>query len=126
MRQIYLLKGIKLKTTSNIIHKGNLSQDKEIQERQGWFLGHFMNQSSPFYSKDFEVKWRMHPKGWKKEGIKNDESKTLNVLIEGKFKITFKENNHRVVLSRKGDYVLYHTSPHIGEALEDTTIITIR
>lgn len=108
---------------------GNLDQDKmDNPQRRGWFLGYFMDQDSEFYSKDFEVKWGKHEQGYKKKGVgKNRTAKSISILVKGKVKIAFPEQNKETLLENEGDYVYF--SPGIGhtfEALEQSITITFR
>ena len=109
------------------IMRGNIRElVQENPSRKGWFIGHFIKPDHPFHTKGFEVKWRELRKGWKKEGKLENDTKTLVILIEGRFRIRFKETGKSIVLSKKGDFVYYKTTPHLGEALEKTLIIVIR
>lgn len=110
------------------ISTGNLNQKiTEHPETKGWVLGHFIPPNSFFHSNDFEVKWAVHAKGETKEGIVGTaDAKTFGILVSGKYRIYFPELNQEVVLSQQGDFLTYNATAHIGEALEDTVLLTIR
>jgi hypothetical protein len=107
---------------------GNL--DEEIAEnptRQGWFIGNFIDKSSVFNSNEFEVKWGHHKKGSVKKIPGETSSKSVSILISGKFIIRFPDNGKEVLLSSTGDYVFWDASiSHTSEALEESILITIR
>jgi hypothetical protein len=109
------------------ILSGNLDQDAHKHPtRRGWFVGWYLPQGTPFHSKDFEMKWGVHKKGWKRESFAAQRTaKSITILVSGKFITKFKAR--KVTLSRPGDYVYF--SPrvyHITEAREDSVVLTIR
>jgi hypothetical protein len=109
------------------IIRGNLN-NQEDKEKRGWFIGHFIIENKYFNNKDFEVRWFNHKKGDKKaEIVANKSAKTLSILIKGKFSIKFSKDKKEIILSKSGDYVFWDSGIyHSSEALEDSTILTIR
>ena len=78
-----------------------------------------------------EVKWGIHKKGEANGGFAtNRQSKTMSVLIQGNFQLTFKKEDGKpenIKLTRPGDFALWDFGvPHNWVALEDTTILTVR
>ncbi|MFH1398509.1 MAG: signal peptidase I [Candidatus Woesearchaeota archaeon] len=111
------------------IISGNLGKFAEVTpERRGWFLGHFVEKESRFHCDDFEVKWGVHPRGWKKSAVgMNIRAKTISILISGNFKVIFPKGGKEVVLEKAGDFVfLAAMVHHSSEALEDSIVLTIR
>ncbi|TAL57680.1 MAG: signal peptidase I [Nanoarchaeota archaeon] len=105
------------------ILSGNLNKEKK---RRGWFIGHFMDRTSPFKSDDFEVKWRVHPKGEKKKfPAFNEKARTISILISGKFAVRFPDKE--IILRKAGDFE-YHGAKvaHSSEALSNSVVLTIR
>lgn len=111
-----------------LIINGNLEEQRKTHpEKKGWFIGHFLNPNSVFHNNNFEVKWNTHPKGKKKTVSSNKIAKSIAILISGKFILKFPEENKEVILSKSGDYVFWNTkTPHTTEAIEESTILTIR
>jgi hypothetical protein len=103
---------------------GNLDENKE---RRGWFIGHFIDNPA-FTSKDFEVRWGVHPKGEKKARVAaNKTAKTMSILIKGKFTLKFPKDDKEIVMAKTGDFVFWDAKVyHSSEALEDSTVLTIR
>ncbi|HIG94573.1 MAG TPA: signal peptidase I [Nanoarchaeota archaeon] len=112
----------------NKIISGNINNDiKNNPKKNGWFMGHFMNDNSPFKNSDFEIKWGNHKKGIIKPilGL-NKTAKTMSILISGKVLIKFTEEKE-VILSKQGDYVFWGAGIYHGsEALTDAVTLTIR
>ena len=116
------------------ILQGNLDVlNKENPNRKGWIIGSFIEDNPMFQSDEFEVKWAKHKKGYYKEGLKtNFETKTVTIIIKGKFQINFTNKDDRleevIVLKKLGDYVAYDASKvdHTAEALEDSLLIVFR
>lgn len=108
------------------IHKGNLNKEN-LTNTRGWFIGHFA-QDKNLCSDHFEIKWTTHPKGdIKPTTAKNKTAKTISILISGKFIVRYPQNNTNIILDQAGDYA-YHAEGiyHTSEALEESTILTIR
>lgn len=99
------------------------------EKYKGWFIGHFVDAKTPFSIKDFEVKWINHKKGEVKKNLNpsKNEQKTLGILIEGSFKMTFTESNETFILDEQGQYIYFKpNSSHLLTALSDTTVLIIR
>ncbi len=99
----------------------------EGASRWGWFLGHFISTTDdPRSTTSLEVKWAVHKAGdGRTQWATNLEATTLSILIKGRFRIQFPEQD--VLLSREGDYVLWCPGmPHSWSAEEDSTILTVR
>ncbi len=112
------------------VRSGNLNDIvKKYPETRGWIAGHFISFDQFFQTDDFEVKWSVHSKGEKKDGVvTKDSAKTFGILVKGKYTIRFPDHNKEIILSIAGDYIAYdtHDGFHTAEALEDTTLLTIR
>jgi len=110
----------------NKIIISNLNDDTEVSKNRGWMVGHFAK--PPFSNKDFELKWSKHKKGEKKTKLAlNKTAKTVWILISGKVKIVFPENNKEIVMEKEGDYCFYSNKvKHSWEILEDCISINIR
>jgi hypothetical protein len=107
--------------------KGNIGRKAgKIPSRKDWFLGHFIKRGSPFHTTAFELKWCDCKKGWKKVGTRKDITKTLLILISGRFRVTFTETENSCILSKKGDFLYYQSKPHLGEALKDSLLLVVR
>ncbi|MAG01747.1 signal peptidase I [Candidatus Pacearchaeota archaeon] len=109
------------------IETGNLNHQKD-SEKRGWFIGHFMQEDSPFQSHNFEVRWAVHSKGEVKPTVAaNKIAKTISVLIKGKMILKFPKDDEEIVLSKEGDYAFWDSNIyHTSEILEDSTVLTIR
>jgi len=109
------------------IDVGNLDSFQSPESR-GWFLGQFIDPSSPFHSDAFEVKWSTHPLGDTKPRPEGGPTKTITFLVDGEFKVTFPESNETYTLSKPGDYVYFGEDIlHTWESLkEGTRMLTIR
>ena len=109
---------------SNVVF-GNASI--EGANRWGWVMGHFFNPTDdPRSTYLLEVKWGVHKTGEsRQQWATNIEATTLSILIKGRFRLQFPEQE--VVLCHEGDYVLWLPKvPHTWSAEEDSTIVTIR
>lgn len=97
------------------------------KNRKGWFLGHFMDNPC-LRTDDIEIQLIKLAKGHSKESKKvNHKVKAVTILIKGCFELEFPKENKKVVLERQGDFVLFDlSSKHIGKAIKDTQIITIK
>lgn len=102
--------------------------ENTAKEHKGWIFGHFINPSSPFHNEDFEIKWGRHPKGQRKEIIGvNDKSKTLCIIIEGQFLLTFPDQKKEILLSKQGDYAYWESGiPHSWFCPVDCLTLTVR
>ncbi|HIH26378.1 signal peptidase I [Candidatus Woesearchaeota archaeon] len=106
--------------------KGNFNEGNE--KHRGWIIGHFIDEKSPFHSKDFEIKWGRYKKGDSKISIgKNLKSETLTIMIHGRLKIIFPEYKKTFILDKEGDYLFFPKNiSHSWVAEEDCMIIGIR
>ncbi|MBI5376842.1 MAG: signal peptidase I [Candidatus Schekmanbacteria bacterium] len=113
------------------VSKGNV---KSAAERNGWVLGHFVNDPC-LNSNLVEVKWGIHQKEANYnindnifEG--NYSAHSMSILIQGSFHIEFRhgESIERIMLEKPGDYVVWFPEiEHRGTAQTDNTIVlTIR
>jgi hypothetical protein len=99
----------------------------ESVNRWGWFLGHFVTpRDDPRSTSLLEVKWGVHKAGdGRPEWAVNAEATTLSILIQGRFRLQFPEQEF--LLSREGDYVLWLPGvSHSWLAEEDSTVVTVR
>ena len=108
------------------IQTGNFNT--EDQTHRQWVIGHFINSKSVFHNTDFEIRWANHKKGEKKDSPTSSEmAKTVSILVSGKCKLWFPEEDETIFLELGGDYVYFDKKTlHGFEALEDCLIITIR
>ena len=110
-----------------VFEKGNLDDIS----RKGWVVGQFAQH--PFHTDHVEVKWAQETKGIvSAEWRLCKTSRTLSVLVSGKFKIEFQDGHKEtVILNTPGDFVLFGPDEmsnvqHRSEALEDSIFVTIR
>jgi hypothetical protein len=99
----------------------------EGASRGGWFAGHFITPENDARSTSIlEVKWGVHQAGdCRTEWAVNVEATTLSILIKGRFRLQFPEQE--ILLSREGDYALWMAGvPHYWSAEDDSTIVTVR
>jgi quercetin dioxygenase-like cupin family protein len=105
-------------------HFGNAAE--EVNDRRGWFVGHFMPEADVRRTGDVEVKWGVHPAGEERQSWQDNETRTtVLLLVQGRFRINFPDESH--VLARQGDYVMW--GPGVGHswrAEEDSVVVTIR
>ena len=117
------------------IEEGNINEISS--EYKDWFIGEFVNHESFFNSagtKRFETKWSEKKKGdfysVKEKPIDNSTCKSMGILISGKFRYSFLNEDNTFkdcILTKQGDYVTW--SPdilHETESLEDSVTLTIR
>lgn len=106
-------------------YSGNANDDGH--DTRGWLLGHFIAPADDVRStKDVEVKWGVHPRGEKRpEWASDDQRTTLLLLVTGHFRVHLTEGT--ATLTRQGDYAVWGPGiDHIWEALDDSTVITVR
>lgn len=93
------------------------------KDYKGWFIGNFVDSSSPFNSNDFEVKWVERKAGEVKENLtppEDNNQKTFVVLIDGEMKFDFADSSEAVILKNKGEYMFFTPTPvHKSTALKD-------
>lgn len=109
------------------ITQGNL--DDLAPRHKGWFVGHFMENGSPFKTINFEVKWHKLKKGEKDYRFGTQKTaKTLGILVYGKFQYIFpKEKIKKITLKKEGDYCFYNSGvTHTWKALEDSLLFSMR
>jgi hypothetical protein len=93
----------------------------------GWFMGHFIRPADdPRATNALEIKWHTHPAGDSKPTwTKSIEATNLAILISGKFKFRFPDQD--ILLTQRGDYVLWPAGVfHRWQAEEASVILTIR
>lgn len=111
---------------------GNTKTIKDLG-RNGWFIGHFIDECFLSHSNDVEVKLAEHFRGEKKLGgfAANNRAKTLSILISGHFTLYFRspvdELTEEIELKDIGDYILWDNGVyHTWEANEDSVVLTVR
>ncbi|HEX2912656.1 MAG TPA: signal peptidase I [Chloroflexia bacterium] len=112
-----------------LITSGNAALDGYEDNRRGWFIGHFLDERRGLRSTaDIEVKWGIHPQGEVKISYAlNEIATTMSLLISGRFKLDFPDQDQAVTLAQPGDYVIFGPGvPHIWEALEDSVVLSVR
>jgi len=94
---------------------------------KGWFMGYFMDEPH-LRTDELEVQFIDLKKGDSKESTKiNSDVKTLTILIKGCFELKFPDENKTIVLREQGDFIKFDlSSKHVGHALEDARILTIK
>jgi hypothetical protein len=108
---------------------GNLERmNGEEPERKGWFIGHFIPDTSLLHSKECEVKWAHHPKGLKKTTGADlvSSARTVAILLSGRWAVRMKASGEEKILEATGDYLAYEGGEHESEALEDSHVMVIR
>lgn len=113
----------------NSIEIGNLNKlTASDPETRGWFIGQFIKEPLCFKDEDVEIKWGIHKKGELLDQIRaSKKSKSLSILISGKTRISFPEQNKDLILSEQGDFVFWEAGVfHNSEILEDSIFLTIR
>lgn len=111
------------------IASGNLTnQTNAFPEKRGWFLGHFMDNSSLLHSQDIEMKWGVHQKGESFHTVRaNKTAKTIAILISGNVSLSFPDENKTILLDQAGDFTMWNAGVfHVVEILEDSTLLTVR
>jgi hypothetical protein len=105
------------------VYVGNAGVD--APSGRGWLLGHFRPEGDARHTDDVEVKWGVHPQGDQRQQWVADERRTaLILLVSGRFRIQLPERD--VLLSRQGDYVVFHGLSHSWYAEEESVILTVR
>lgn len=93
-----------------------------------WFVGRFVRGLRR--SEDLEVKWGVHPRGQTNgKFAANQRARTLSILIEGKFRLTFRKglSTRKIVLRKAGDFVQWDGGiGHDWCAMEDSIVLTVR
>lgn len=99
--------------------------------RNGWFVGHFIDDDPLRQSSDVEVKWGIHRQGERNETgfVANQKSATLSILISGRFRLWFRQDGqeHPVEFDTPGQYALWLPDvSHHWEAVTDCVVLTVR
>lgn len=114
----------------NGITVGNAAETGYRGQLGGWFIGHFVKEDPLRISREVEVKWGKHAQGEASARFRsNRTAKTMSVLIQGLFRLTFREGEaiREVVLKHPGDYVLWLPGvEHCWVAQEPSTVLTVR
>jgi hypothetical protein len=93
---------------------------------RGWLLGHFKPPGDVRHSTDVEIKWGVHPRGDSRARWVEGEKRTaLLLLVSGRFRVELPDRD--VVLSRRGDYVVWGQGvDHSWYAEEESIVLTVR
>lgn len=107
-------------------YTGNAGDDATTN--RGWILGHFIDPAHGAVrsTTDLEVKWGIHPAGDHRPAWTTGEDRTtLLILIEGRWRLELTTGT--VILSRRGDYVVWGPGiDHSWHAEEDSIVMTVR
>lgn len=105
------------------IYVGNAAVDAPTD--RGWLLGHFKPAGDVRHSGDVEIKWGMHQPGDRRAQWVTGERRTaLLMLISGRFRVELPDRD--VLLTKQGDYVVFHGIGHSWEAEEESVLLTVR
>ena len=105
------------------IYVGNAAVDAPAD--RGWLLGHFKPAGDVRHSGDVEIKWGMHQPGDRRAQWVTGERRTaLLMLISGRFRVELPDRD--VLLTKQGDYVVFHGFGHSWEAEEESVLLTVR
>jgi len=112
------------------VSKGNV-EDLYNEKNNGWFIGHFVDDDPFRQTGNVGAKWKKHQPGEEGESFEADHSaRSISILVEGAFEFEFRrgEETEKVLLERRGDYVIWLPNvPHQGSARKPNTIvITLR
>ena len=94
---------------------------------RGWIVGNFIEPADDVRnSSDVEIKWGVHKAGEERAEWTTGETRTsIMFLISGHF--VQKLPDREVDLAMPGDYVMWGPGVvHAWEALEDSTMLTVR
>lgn len=112
------------------IEQGNMNDLVSANpEQRGWVLGHFIPGDTYRHSDEVEVKWAQHEKGYSKMGKREIVStKTLTIVLSGRYKIHFPEINKELELIEQGDYIIYDAGEvlHSFDCIDTGLTITVR
>jgi hypothetical protein len=106
-------------------HIGNAARDGA--EQRHWFVGHFLGAEHGIRASDeVEIKWALHPAGERRpQAVTGETRTTALILVSGRYRIALSTGSH--VLSEPGDYAMWGPGvDHTWEAIEDSTVITVR
>ncbi len=106
------------------VYVGNADVDGAAD--RGWLLGHFRPPGDVRHSTDVEIKWGVHPRGDRRARWVEGEKRTaLLLLVSGRFRVELPGRD--VVLSRRGDYVIWGQGvDHSWYAEEESIVLTVR
>lgn len=110
----------------SVIEFGNL--EKKVESHNGWVIGYFIEKTSPLHSEDIEVKYHIAKKGEENESKSvASRSRSLTILVRGKFRIHFPKQGLTYVLEKEGDFIFWDPFiEHGWDVLEDSVLITVR
>lgn len=100
--------------------------------RQGWVIGHFIDEDILRRTDAVEVKWGIHLSGDSNaQYTANRSASTLSILIRGRFRLLFRVGMQveEVLLKNEGDYALWLPGVYhnwIAEGEGNTVILTVR
>lgn len=107
---------------------GNAGDD--AGENRSWLVGHFKSPADIRHSNETEVKWSTHPQGdARPEWNPGEHERTVLILVSGRWRLDLRAGAHvdTVVMERPGDYVVWGPGvDHTWEALDDSTMVTVR
>jgi len=105
------------------IYVGNAAVDAPAD--RGWLLGHFKPASGVRHSDDVEIKWGIYRPGDQRDQWVTGERRTaMIILISGRFWVDLPQRS--VLLTRQGDYVVFHGIGHSWRAEEDSVVMSVR
>ncbi|MCX6729889.1 MAG: signal peptidase I [Candidatus Portnoybacteria bacterium] len=113
-----------MKINDQEIKFGNAHDDRNALQ---WLMGHFIKpQSNLLFDEKLEIKWGEVKAGYDNgQWSKSNYAKTIAILVHGEFIMSFQ--NQDVVLKKEGDYVIWGPGiVHMGKAVKDTVLITLR
>ena len=84
----------------------------------GWFVGDF--EPTAYKTKDFEVSYKIHPKGEIWDNHYHKEATEINYLIRGKMNLSGTE------LTQGDIFTIYPNEVAIPEFLEDCELIVVK
>ena len=113
---------------TQLLRYGHFFDDKHPDQNRGWVIGDYVDDPA-FKSDDVQVKYQHQQAGDFREAkdIPDPDTHTLAILVHGKCRAKFVEQDQEIHLNTPGDYIRWSPdTPHEFEYLEDTLIITIR
>jgi hypothetical protein len=106
-------------------HVGNAV--RESAHRRGWFVGPFLDPDAGIRAtSELEIKWAQPlANDRRSEVMVNEQRTTVVILVKGRCQIELSAGSF--VLSAPGDYAAWGPGiDHSWEALQDSTLITVR
>jgi hypothetical protein len=105
------------------IYVGNAAMDAPAD--RGWLLGHFKPVPSVRHSDDVEVKWGIYgPGDQRAQWVTGERRTAMIILISGRFWVDLPQRS--VLLTRQGDYVVFHGIGHSWRAEEQSVVMSVR